>query len=202
MAQCEDLELHCAVKAVKLTEILIHNSVAKNALQLTTRLEEADLGAALHAGTGWKRKKQPTGNAWMQGKFLHTQRTGRAGKDMTAIDCGAVEGTTVYAPVSGTVRNVRKYKLYGHTDYCVHIQPEGHESWDVTLIHLTDPKVEKGDAVQAGLTPLAKVRDVFAYIGQQMELKSYTPLKDKGNHTHIQVNDATDAAYRKASGLD
>ena len=56
-----------------------------------------------------------------------------------------------------------------------------------------------GDSVTAGMSPLATIRDVYSYIGDEMQLKDYTPADDNGNHTHIAVNDATDPEYH---GLD
>ena len=70
---------------------------------------------------------------------------------------------------------------------------------DVVLIHLTKPYVQAGDSVTAGMSPLATIRDVYSYIGDEMQLKDYTPAGDNGNHTHIAVNDATDPEYH---GLD
>ena len=57
----------------------------------------------------------------------------------------------------------------------------------------------EGDEVVGGATPIAAVRDVYAYVGEEMQLKSYTAEGDNGNHTHIQVNNTKSKKYH---GLD
>ena len=201
MAESEGLELHCAVAVEDLTEILIHNASYGYACEITTQLEEATNTEVMeNHGTGRVASEQPTGDEWLTGEFIRCYRSGNAGPTMSAIDCGAAAGSTVYAPVSGTVVLVKEYDLYdAYEDYQIHIQPEGREDLDVVLIHVQDVCVEAGDTVQAGVTEIAAVRDVYAYIGGSMQLKDYTAEDDDGNHTHIQVNDATDESY---TGLD
>ena len=197
------IKLHSAVRADQLTEILIHNASFSYADALTTRLVEATNTEVMAAGgTGRVVDEQPTGDEWMTGEFIRCFRSGNGGPKMSAIDCGGPVGATVYAPVSGTVVRVKKYDLYGNPDYPdiqVHIQPEGRSDIDVVLIHLENPEVKEGDQVIGGVTPLAQIRDVYAYIGEEMQLKQYTAAGDNGNHTHIQINDATNKEYH---GLD
>ena len=136
----------------------------------------------------------------MTGEFIRCYRSGNGGPVMSAIDCGGAAGTTVYAPVSGKVLLVKKYKLYGkYTDYQIHIRPTGHSGLDVVLIHLTNVSIKAGDTVTAGTTPMAKIRNIYAYIGGEMQLKHYTAQGDLGNHTHIQVNNVNASDYH---GLD
>lgn len=203
MAESEGVQLHSAVTMDTLTEVLIHNASYSYALPLETKLKEGtNVDIMENHGTGRVAAEQPTGDEWMTGEFIRTYRAGNGGPKMSAIDCGAAPGTQVYAPVSGTVQLVRAYKLYNdndYDDYEIHIQPDGHPELDVVLIHLTDPSVQRGDVVEGGVTPIAKVRDVYTYIGEAMQLKKYTAQGDNGNHTHIQVNDATSKEYH---GLD
>ncbi len=201
MAECDGIELHCAVTASDLTEILIHNASYAYACSLTTQLEEAtNTEVMANHGTGRVASEQPTGDEWLTGQFIRCYRSTNAGSKLSAIDCGGQAGTTVYAPVSGTVVLVQEYDLYDkYPDIQIHIQPEGREDLDVVLIHVQNATVQAGDTVIAGVTALAEIRDVYAYIGEEMQLKSYTAKKDNGNHTHIQVNDATDPDYH---GLD
>lgn len=195
--------LHSAVRADQLTEILIHNASYSYANALDTQLIEATNTEIMAAhGTGRIADEQPTGDEWLKGEFIRCFRSSNAGPRMSAIDCGGPVGATVYAPVSGTVVRVKDYKLYnneGYPDVQVHIQPEGRPDLDVVLIHLENPVVSEGDQVVGGVTPLAQVRDVYAYIGDEMQLKDYTADGDNGNHTHIQINDATNKEYH---GLD
>ena len=201
MAEADGVELHSAISMNNLTEILIHNASYGYALALTTELTEATNTDVMAAkGTGRIASSQPTGDAWMTGQFIRCFRSGNGGAKMSAIDCGAPVGTTVYAPVSGKVVLVKEYQLYDrYTDYQIHIQPEGRSDLDVVMIHLENVQVKAGDTVVAGTTPLAQIRDVYAYIGSEMQLKEYTADTDNGNHTHIQVNDITNAEYH---GLD
>ena len=203
MASCDGVDLHSAVSMQDLTEILIHNASFTYAKPLTTKLKEATNTDIIAAhGTGRVASEQPTGDKWMSGEFIRCYRSESAGPKLSAIDCGGAVGTTVYAPVSGTVVKVKKYNLYdneSYPDYQVHIQPQGRPDLDVVLIHLTNVSVKKGDHVDGGQTPLAKIRDVYAYIGDSMQLRNYTAKGDNGNHTHIQVNDVNNKKYH---GLD
>lgn len=201
MAESEGVQLHSAVAMENLTEILIHNASYSYASPITTELTEAtNADVKANHGTGREAATQPAGDNWMTGEFIRCFRSGNAGPRMSAIDCGGAPGTQVYSPVSGTVVLVKDYKLYDkYDDYQVHIQPTGRSDLDVVMIHLQDVGVQAGDTVEAGTTPIAKIRDVYAYIGESMQLKKYTAEGDNGNHTHIQVNDATDKKYH---GLD
>lgn len=195
------IKLHSAVAANELTEILIHNASYSYADALSTKLVEATNVDVMAAhGTGRVADEQPTGDNWLTGEFIRCYRDGNAGPKMSAIDCGGPAGATVYAPVSGTVVKVKQYQLYNkYPDIQVHIQPEGRSDLDVVLIHLENAQVKEGDQVIGGVTPLAQIRDVYAYIGEEMQLKQYTADGDNGNHTHIQINDATNSEYH---GLD
>lgn len=201
MAQSAGLTLHSAVPMEYLTEVLIHNASYAYASEITTKLAEATNTEIIAAhGTGRVASEQPTGNEWMTGEFIRCYRSGNAGPTMSAIDCGGPVGTTVYAPVSGTVVLVKEYMLYEQIeDYRIHIQPDGRPDLDVVLIHLTDVTVKPGDKVIAGQTPIARIRDVEKFLEDSMQLKQYTSADDRGNHTHIQVNNANHPEYH---GLD
>lgn len=201
MSESSGVTMHSAVAMEDLSEILIHNASYAYANEITTQLKEATNTEVIAAhGTGRIASEQPTGDNWMTGEFIRCFREGNAGPVMSAIDCGGPVGATVYAPVTGEVVLVRQYKLYGEIDdYEIHIQPTGRPDLDVVLIHLTDVTVQAGDQVTAGVTPIAKIRDIFQYLDESLQLKNYTAADDNGNHTHIQVNNATHPEYH---GLD
>ncbi len=201
MAEVDGVKMHSAVAMEDLTEVLMHNASYTYALPMTTQLTEATNVDVMAAhGTKRKASEQPTGDNWMTGEFIRTYRSNSAGPQMSAIDCGGPVGATVYAPVSGEVVLVKEYQLYGeYPDIQVHIRPTGRSDLDCVLIHLTDAQVKAGDTVVAGETPIARIRDVYAYIGESMQLKAYTADGDNGNHTHIQMNNADDPEYH---GLD
>lgn len=197
MSESSGITMHSAVAMEDLTEILIHNASYAYANEITTQLPEATNTEVIAAhGTGRVLADQPTGDSWIVGEFIRCFRSGNAGPTMSAIDCGGPVGATVYAPVTGEVVLVKQYKLYGEIDdYRVHIQPTGRPDLDVVLIHLTDVTVKAGDKVTAGVTPIAKIRDLFQYLDESLQLKSYTAENDNGNHTHIQVNNANHPEY-------
>ena len=197
MSESSGITMHSAVAMEDLTEVLIHNASYAYANEITTQLKEAKNTDIIAAhGTGRVASEQPTGDKWMTGEFIRCFREGNAGPVMSAIDCGGPVGATVYAPVTGEVILVKQYKLYNEIDdYRIHIRPEGRPDLDVVLIHLTDVTVKAGDKVTAGVTPMAKIRDVFQYLGESMQLKNYTAEGDNGNHTHIQVNNANHPEY-------
>ena len=201
MAESSGVQLHSAVAMKDLTEVLIHNASYSYANEITTQLTEAtNTEVIAKHGTGRVASTQPTGNQWMTGEFIRCYRSGNDGPTMSAIDCGGPVGATVYAPVSGKVVLVKQYELYElYDDVQIHIQPEGRPDLDVVLIHLENPTVNIGDTVEAGVTPIAHIRDVYEYIGDSMQLKQYTAEGDNGNHTHIAVNNANDPDYH---GLD
>ena len=201
MAEADGVKMHSAVAMKDLTEVLMHNASYTYAQPMTTKLSEATNTEVMAAhGTGRKASEQPTGDNWMTGQFIRTYRSENAGPQMSAIDCGGAVGAQVYAPVSGKVVLVKEYQLYDmYPDIQIHIQPEGRSDLDCVLIHLQDAQVKAGDTVVAGQTPIARIRDVYAYIGESMQLKAYTAEGDNGNHTHIQMNNAADPDYH---GLD
>ncbi len=64
------------------------------------------------------------------------------------------------------------------------------------MIHLDDVTAAPGDRVVAGATRIAAVRRIDKRIASQ--LRSYT--KNRGYHTHMQLNDATDPTYKGLKG--
>lgn len=119
------------------------------------------------------------------GKVIRLWRSNRVGAPDTAGDCGAKPGSAVYAPVSGKVIGVRRYKLYGkYDDYQVHIQPDGWPEVDCVLIHITNVRVHKGQRVTGGVTRIASVRRLSSKFA--IQLATYTG--DGGDHVHMQLN--------------
>lgn len=120
-----------------------------------------------------------------KGSVVRLLRSGRSGAADSAVDCGAKAGTTVVAPVTGTVERIRSYKLYGrYPDFEIHIKPDGLPEADLVVIHVQDLVVSPGDRVIGGVTPIAHVRLLSKFFEHQ--LREYTG--DPGDHTHIQFN--------------
>lgn len=196
-ASYDGVRLRLPVSVDDLTEIGFHQASYDYAHRLKTHLPAADMSKAKkNRSTGRDVEAQArTGDAKLVGEKLVMWRS-RPGKPDTAVDVGADPGSVVFAPVTGTVVKVKKFKLYSkYADYEVHIQPTGRPELDVVLIHIDDVTAEPGDKVSAGVTQIATVRKLAKSVGPQ--LRSYT--KNGGHHTHIQVNDTTHPKYK---GLD
>ena len=196
-ASYRSLRLRLPVKVTDLTEVGFHQASYPYALHMATTLTEADNSDTKAAhGTGRDASKQATGvDAVLQGKFIRMWRS-RPGRPDTAADVGALPGSDVYAPVSGTIVKIKAYKLYGkYDDYEIHIQPTGWSDIDLVMIHVTDLSAMVGEEVVGGETRLAAIRKLSDRVVHQ--LGEYTG--DGGDHTHIQLNNAKDPRYK---GLD
>ena len=196
VAQCNGVDVHAPIDAAHITAVLFHQASYAYALPLTTNLPKADAAAAKAAQQVRVNHDQTDGD-WLDADALHLWRSQDSTDMDTAIDVGATAGTTVFAPVSGTVVLVRDYQLYDRVpDIEIHIQPDGHPEMDCVAIHITDAQVQTGDHVEGGVTPIASVRDIACSI-DGIQLSDYTPADDPGNHTHIQVNNADYPGYRE-----
>ncbi|HEY5540054.1 MAG TPA: hypothetical protein VIL41_01220 [Coriobacteriia bacterium] len=192
------LKLHLPIPLAKLTEIGFHQASYAYALRMKTPMKNANLAeAAKNKSTGRDMSKQPTGlGAVMTGYVIRMWRN-RPGRPDTAADVGALAGTTVLAPVSGIVVKIKPYLLYGkYPDYELHIHPDGTSGLDLVMIHLTGLSCAVGDHVDAGVTPVAKVRKLSNKFHDQ--LADYT--KSPGDHVHIQVNNANFRGYKGLIG--
>jgi murein DD-endopeptidase MepM/ murein hydrolase activator NlpD len=188
------VKLHLPVPMKRLTEIGFHQAAYPYALHLKTPMKNANLTlAAKNKSTGRVRASQPSGpNAVMTGLVIRMWRN-RPGRPDTAADVGAKEGTTVLSPVTGTIVRIKPYLLYGkYPDFEMHIHPDGTKGVDVVMIHLTKLSSRVGDHVDAGITPVAKVRKLSDKFFDQ--LAEFT--KSPGDHVHIQINDANYPGYK------
>ena len=188
LATCEGVEVRLPVDPQDITAVAFHQASYANALSMTALVPDADMELA----TALKRAPDPIAEVTEVGTWggfcLRLWRSGHYGPADTAVDVGAAPGTTVYAPVTGTVVVVKQYDLYNtYEDYRIEIAPDGTEDVHVVLIHIKDARVSVGDRVKAGVTPIAAVRmlsDRFP-----IQLDGYTG--DGGDHVHVQFNDMT-----------
>jgi hypothetical protein len=119
-------------------------------------------------------------------KFLLFQQPlrGRGDSNFTAADCAVKPKTTVVAPVTGIVTNVRHYSLYGYIyDMRLEIKPDGAPRLRVVMIHITGVKVKAGQRVVGGVTPVAVVR----HLPLVSTINRFVPIRPV-DHVHIQVN--------------
>jgi len=197
-ARYRSLQIRLPVAAKDLTEIGFHQAAYPYARHMSTPLTEADNSDTKDAhGTGRDASKQPTGaDAVLEGKFIRMWRA-RPGEPDTATDVGALPGADVFAPVSGTIVKIKRYKLYGKHDDCeIHIQPKGWPDIDLVMIHVTDLSAGVGDEVVGGVTRIAAIRKLSNKVHHQ--LRDYTD--DGGDHAHLQLNSAKDPRYKGLEG--
>ncbi len=109
---------------------------------------------------------------------------GREGPQTGALDVGAMTGTTVYAPVSGTVTAIRPDPTVENANV-VEIKPDANPNVrvNVSLVR-SDGDAGVNDHVTAGTTELGTVADSAEVLDPQ--LSSYTT--DAGNHVTVSVS--------------
>lgn len=116
--------------------------------------------------------------------FIESTRT-RGSYSTTACDVMAKAGTTLYAPVTGTVLTAGPYSLYGkYPDLRVYILMDELPGYHAAVLHMDSLLVVQGQRVEAGRTPIGTVRDLVPYFSSGPN--PYT--REEGNHAHVQVN--------------
>lgn len=107
--------------------------------------------------------------------------------DRTAADVVVQPGTTVLAPVTGTVVKAGGYRLYcAYDDETVVIVPDAHAGWFVVLFHVQGVLVTAGQRVTAGATPVATQAHQLPFRSQVDRLATVSP---SWPHVHIEVDD-------------
>jgi hypothetical protein len=201
IATYNDINIHSPVSANNITEIEFHQASYDIALQVTPLVTIVDAEAVIeqHGTNHIAFDEQPTGGEPLVAEAVSTWRHNANGAERTAMDVGAVFGTYVYAPVSGTVVKAKSYLLYGRVDDCeIHIQNPEHPELDIVMLHVDELEIAVGDEVKGGCTRMAKIRDISASVGNN--LANFTAPDDPGNHCHVQVNDATREDYKGLEG--
>jgi biotin carboxyl carrier protein len=197
IAEYDSLSIHSPISANHITEIEFHQASFSTALQLTPLITVVDAQevADKHGTNHVPADDQPRGNNPLIAETVSTWRLDSVGPEMSSVDVGAVAGTDVYAPVSGTVVKIRSYSLFGLIDdFEVHIQSLEHPGLDIVMLHIDDLSIEVGDTVYGGATRVAKVRNIGSVIDNN--LANFTAQGDPGDHCHVQVNDATREDYQ------
>ena len=130
------------------------------------------------AFAGW----EPEGDGGKGHDHAVLASRGRGTAPTSAVDVALPPGSTVTAPTTGVVELVSDYALYGrHPDVTIRIVPDGVADAVVQVFHVEDPVVAEGDRVEAGVTPLATVR--------QLPVKSQIDriTGDTRPHAHVEV---------------
>ncbi len=193
-----DIRLRLPFEPAVLTTLAFHQASGDKARHLTSLVPDtsatalkksvdAAKAATTTAAAAFSRPVEASVNddgVWA-GSAIRLWRSDRVGKPDTAADIGANPGTDVYSPISGSVLQARSYLLYGkHPDWEIHIRPDGHPELDLVLIHVEDVSVQAGDRVIAGVTRVARVRDLTK--AMYLQLATYT--LNGGAHVHVQLN--------------
>ena len=116
--------------------------------------------------------------------FVESTRA-RGTYSTTACDVHAKAGSTVYAPVDGTVVAAEPYLLYGkYPDFRVKIRIDGQPNYLMEVLHMRELLTSVGARVEAGKTKVGVVRDLVPYF-----YSGPNPFtREEGNHAHIQIN--------------
>lgn len=192
-ASYRSLMLRLPVDPRDVTAVAFHQASGKEAIHMTSLAKDANMALAAKnkavaastlATAGSTVTTTALETVW-GGSVLRLWRSNRSGKPDTAADIGAEPGTDVYAPVTGTIVQVRAYKLYDkYDDYEIHIHPDGWPEVDVVLIHVDDVRVAVGERVASGISRIACVRKMSDKIN--IQLGGYT--QNGGDHVHMQLN--------------
>jgi hypothetical protein len=196
VATRDGLKLHSPISANHITEIEFHQASYDTALPLTPLVTIVDAeDAADQRGTKHlPPEQQPFGDEPLIAEAVSTWRLDSFGDEMTAMDVGALAGTDVYAPITGTVVKIKSYSLFGLIDdYELHFQSPDYPGLDIVMLHIDNLRVKVGDKVVGGATRIATVRDIGEVIDNN--LANFTAPGDPGNHCHVQVNDTTREDY-------
>ena len=127
----------------------------------------------------------PAAAAGPEYRVLSSQGRGRPAT--SSVDVAVPLGDIAFAPITGTVRTVTEYPLYGRVrDWRVEITPEGRPDLTVVLVHLLRPNVSVGDAVTAGETAVA--------VPRLLPFDSHIDgvLDERHPHVHIEVTPSSE----------
>ena len=110
------------------------------------------------------------------------------GGPTSALDVGGVPGTSVYAPVDGTIVGLTPYIVAGYRfGSRIDIQPQSAPSLVVSVTQLrADPSLKVGVNVVSGATRIGAVADLARI--ERQALARYT--NDAGNHVSIELRPA------------
>ncbi|HEY8315620.1 MAG TPA: hypothetical protein VIG35_02060, partial [Gaiellaceae bacterium] len=106
----------------------------------------------------------------------------------SALDVGGAAGTTVFAPVDGTIVGLTPYIVAGRRfGSRIDIQPQSAPSFVVSITQVrADPSLKVGSNVVSGATRIGSVADLAKV--EQQALARYT--NDAGNHVSIELRPA------------
>lgn len=133
-------------------------------------------------------KFAPPGPGHGDRSYIVMDSRGRATSATSAVDIVLPMGSSVFAPVTGTVRNVKRYRLYRrYPDIRVAIAPDADPRRRVVVIHLRGVTLQRGDRVVASTTVIGTVRS-FPF---ESQVDRY--VRGSSPHVHIEVRHGAEA---------
>jgi len=109
----------------------------------------------------------------------------RESNPASAMDIAVKAGEPISAPISGVVTAVLPYSLYNkYPDHRIEIAPAGHPELQVTVLHVTGPRVAVGDTIVAGQTPFAQQATLFPF---ESQIDRFSKATTGGIHPHVHL---------------
>lgn len=124
----------------------------------------------------------PQVNGYRDNSYLVMPTRSRGNGPTSAVDISMVAGEPVTSPITGTVKSVSPYNLYGSTpDLIVELVPEGRPELRVRMMHIDGVDLQPGDEVEAGKTVLAASSRQLPFSSQIDRYAGAHP------HVHLEV---------------
>lgn len=122
-------------------------------------------------------------------EYIVTDTRGRETSATSAADVVLPRGANVFAPVTGIVTGLRRYRLYNrYPDVRVEITPDQAPHRRVVLLHLDAVGVHRGQQVEASVTRIGSVR------GFPFESQVDRYIRGRYPHVHMEVKDPAKTA--------
>lgn len=160
--------------------------IAYHEASMPRRLALRPFGSCRVCRNGWKFRPHRVGRGAMEYAVMDTR--GRAGPATSAVDVVLRRRDRVLSPVTGTVKAVLRYRLYGrYPDVRVALRPKGRTDRVVVLIHLREVRLRPGQQVVASVTVLGRARP-FRFESQvDRFVRRLTGRTPRFPHAHIEV---------------
>jgi hypothetical protein len=155
-------------------------ALAYHEASMHRRVALRPLGSCVKCRNRWKFQPPRVGPSELE--YMVMDSRGRSAAATSAIDVVMRRSSSVLSPVTGRVRSVRRYRLYGrYPDVRVAIFPQGRRDRLVVLIHLRDVRVRPGQRVVASSSVLGWPRR-FRF---QSQVDRY--VRGRYPHVHLEV---------------
>ncbi len=178
LASAGTLNMSVPITQARITAIVYHGVGDTNAIPLQPVGHQRNAGFLARLG------EMLFGSSSSDGPSYYVDDSA-PGSDTASVDVGAPAGTSVYAPVSGTIVSVRPYTLNGQQwGSVIQIRPQGAPATNVVMTNVSKSgHIDVGTSVTASTTLLGTVIDLSKVL--QQDVARFT--SDAGNHVAIQL---------------